>query len=54
MEELCCCADCRFSFVNEDRYDQVYCMNEKSIHGEGNVEATDCCECFENSKENNQ
>lgn len=29
-------------------------MNGESIHGEGNVEATDCCEYFEESKENNQ
>ncbi len=49
-----CCANCRFALPDENRYDQVYCFNENSIHGEGNVEASDCCEYFEESKENNQ
>jgi len=42
-----CCANCRFAFPLEERYDQVYCMNRESIHGDGDVEATDCCDLFE-------
>ena len=41
------CANCRWSIPLEERYDQVFCINENSENSEGNVEATDCCTHFE-------
>ena len=41
------CVNCRWSIPLEERYDQVFCINENSENYEGNVEATDCCAHFE-------
>ena len=44
------CANCRWSMLLEERYDQVFCYNEESPESCGEVEATGCCEYFESQK----
>lgn len=41
------CAECRWSMVLEERFDQVRCCNEKSPEAWGEVEATGSCPEFE-------
>jgi hypothetical protein len=40
------CGNCKWAAENENRYDQVRCCCSDSPNAWGDVEVTDCCNCF--------